>query len=60
MTDPVQQALGLHERCLQQLLDALERELVEKTDCSRLSDAYLARVFDIVDLIRAAIRAVQP
>jgi hypothetical protein len=60
VTDPVQQALGLHERRLQQLLDALERELVGESGSFHLREAYLARVFDIVDLIRAAVRAVQP
>ena len=60
VTDPVQQALGLHERRLHRLLDALERELNGERGSLQLRDAYVARVFDLVDLIRAAVRAVRP
>lgn len=58
VTDPLQQALGLHERRLQKLLDALEKALIGGEADFRLRDAYVARVFDIVDLVRGAARAI--
>ncbi|MGR8933229.1 MAG: DUF6635 family protein [Gammaproteobacteria bacterium] len=58
VTDPLQQALGLQERRLQKLLDALEKSLIGEKADFRLRDAYAARVFDIIDLVRSAVRAV--
>lgn len=60
ITDPVQCALGLHQRRLHRLLDALERELMGEQGSLQLRDAYVARVFDVLDLIRAAVRALRP
>ena len=57
IADPIQQALGLHERKLLKLLDALEGELTGQGDRYRLHDAYVARVFDLWDLLQAAGRA---
>lgn len=57
VTDPVQQALGLHERRLHRLLDALEKALTGQGGDFRLRDAYAARVFDVIDLVRGAVRA---
>jgi hypothetical protein len=59
VTDPVQQALGLHERRLHKLLDALEKALRGDEGDFRLRDAYAARVFDIIDLVRSAVRAIK-
>ncbi|HRD66493.1 MAG TPA: hypothetical protein PKY50_10095 [Candidatus Competibacter sp.] len=56
ITDPIQQAFGLHERKLLKLLDALERELIEQKSNYRLHDAYVARVFDLWDLLQVATR----
>lgn len=56
ITDPLQQALGLHERRLLKLLGALERELTGQGDGYRLHDAYVARIFDLWDLLQAATR----
>lgn len=59
VTDPIQQALGLHERKLLKLIDALERELTEQGSGYRLHDAYVARVFDLWDLLQAVARTVR-
>ena len=57
ITDPIQQALGLHERKLLKLLDALEQELTGQGGSYRLRDAYAARVFDLWDLLHSTTRA---
>jgi hypothetical protein len=56
ITDPVQQALGLHERKLQRLLDALEQALLGREQGYAIHDAYVARVFDLWDLLQTAVR----
>jgi len=54
LTDPLQQRLGLHRRRLLRLVDALERELLEGEGRSFVvRDHYVARVLDLVDLLRA-------
>ena len=62
VADPVQSRLGLHQRRLKRLIDAighdLERDL--KGDGSgrfRVCDHYVARILDLADLLRAAWRA---
>jgi len=57
VTDPVQQALGLHERRLHRLLGALEKELLGEYGTLQLRDAYVARLIDVIDLVRAGVRA---
>jgi hypothetical protein len=57
-TDPLHQALGMLERRLQRLFGALEQELNGQRGSLQLSDIYVARSFDLMDLIRAAVRAV--
>lgn len=60
LTDPLQQALGLHERRLQRLLDAIESELAGNgTRGPALHDAYVARVFDLLDVIQLAVKALR-
>ena len=55
--DPVQRALGLHGRRLHKLIDALGRELRGESEVAfQVRDHYLARIFDLVDLGRAAAR----
>ena len=56
ITDPLQQALGLHTRKLLKLLDALEGELTGQGRHYRLHDAYVARIFDLWDLLQTATR----
>ena len=57
ITDPLQQALGLHQRKLMKLLDALEQALTGQGGDYRLHDAYVARVFDLWDLLQLTTRA---
>jgi hypothetical protein len=58
VTDPIQQALGLHQRRLHKLLDALEGSLVGGDADLRLRDAYVARTFDVIDVVRSAVQMV--
>jgi hypothetical protein len=58
VSDPVQRALGLHARRLERLIDALGRELAGDSDVAfQVRDHYVARIFDLLDLSRAAARA---
>jgi hypothetical protein len=58
IADPVQRALGLHERRLERLIDALGRELQgDSAVAFQVRDHYVARIFDLLDLGRAALRA---
>jgi hypothetical protein len=59
ITDPIQQALGLHERKLLKLLDALEKELTGQGAGYRLHDAYVARVFDLWDILQTVTRTLR-
>ena len=50
LTDPLQQALGLHDRRLQRLIATLERAV--RTDAAArlaLPDPYLSRIADLVE-----------
>ena len=55
VTDPVQRHLGLHRRRLERLVDSLEAELKGRGD-SRfvVRDHYVARILDLMDILRAA------
>jgi hypothetical protein len=58
VSDPIQRALGLHGRRLHRLIDALGEELEGDSETAfRVRDHYVARIFDLVDLGRAAARA---
>jgi hypothetical protein len=57
VTDPIQTKLGLHQRRLNKLIDSLDKELRGFGDSKfKIKDQYLARVFDLLDLIRTAAR----
>lgn len=56
ITDPIQQALGLHDRKLYKLVDALEKELKKENKGYRIYDAYASRVLDLLDLLKTATR----
>ena len=59
VSDPVQRALGLHQRRLHRLIDALGRELKGDSDAAfHARDHYIARIFDLIDLARATYRAI--
>ena len=58
LTDPLQSKLGMHQKRLYKFLDALQDELLGvKKSKYRIKDQYLARVFDIFDLLRVAMRS---
>ncbi len=58
LTDPLQRRLGIHRRRLDRLVDALARELKGDADSRYIvRDHYAARVFDILDILRAAYKA---
>ncbi len=58
ISDPLQRALGLHQRRLHRLIDALGRQLKGDSDAAfHARDHYVARIFDLIDLARATYRA---
>ncbi|MEN8259619.1 MAG: DUF6635 family protein [Pseudomonadota bacterium] len=59
VTDPLQSKLGLHQKRLIRFLDALEGELRGSEGSEfQIKDRYAARVFDILDLLRLAVRSI--
>ena len=55
LTDPLQSKLGLHQKRLQKLIYSLEDDLRGQQDKKyQIKDQYVARVFDIIDLLKAA------
>lgn len=57
VSDPVQRSLGLHRRRLARLVAAVERDLKADGDGALvLRDAYVARLFDLIDVMRALYR----
>jgi hypothetical protein len=59
ISDPLQRALGLHQRRLHRLIDALGRQLEgDSAAAFHARDHYVARIFDLIDLARATYRAI--
>lgn len=59
ITDPLQARFGIHEKRLNLLLDSLENTLMDKVDQDlKLREKYLARVFDLLDLLKTAAHAI--
>ena len=57
--DPIQYRLGIHEKRLNRLVDSLDRELKGLGNSKfTIRDHYIARVFDLLDLIMKAARTV--
>ena len=60
LADPAQKALGLHRRRLNRMLDVMERNFRgDGPQAFAPKDHYVARLIDVVDMVRAAHRAVQ-
>jgi hypothetical protein len=59
VADPLQRRLGLHQRRLNKMLDALERQM-EDPAARRfvVHDHYVARLLDLFDMAGAVLRAV--
>lgn len=57
IADPVQRRLGLHQRRLERMLDALERQLRQPGAPGFVAhDHYVARLLDLFDMVGAAYR----
>jgi hypothetical protein len=57
VADPVQRRLGLHQRRLRRMVDAMERQLLDPAAPGyAVRDRYVARLLDVCDLITAAYR----
>ena len=55
ITDPIQVGLGIHQRRLRKFVDAIEMELKDKSDVKyQLKDRYVARILDLLDIIKTA------
>ncbi|HEU0223084.1 MAG TPA: DUF6635 family protein [Paracoccaceae bacterium] len=60
LADPVQKALGLHERRLLRLIDSLERQFVTETAPGFAAhEHYVARLLDLADVLTGVVRAVK-
>ncbi len=58
VTDPVQRALGLHQRRLRRLVDCLERELTGQGESHfAVRDHYVARALDLIEALGLVWRA---
>ena len=58
-TDPLQARLGIHQRRLRKLVESVEKALTGSTEPRlNLKGQYIARVFDILDVLKAAAKAV--
>ena len=57
VADPVQRRLGLHQRRLRRMVDAMERQMLDPASPSyAVRDRYVARLLDVFDLVTAAYR----
>jgi hypothetical protein len=57
ITDPLQRRLGLHQRRLRRMIDAMERHMLDPAAPDyTVRDRYVARLLDAFDLITAAYR----
>ena len=60
VTDPLLAVTGVHRRRLEQLIDKLGNELRGKGESKlKIHDHYLARVFDLLDLLKTAAMTVR-
>jgi hypothetical protein len=57
VADPVQRRLGLHQRRLRRMVDAMERQMLDPSAPGyAVRDRYVARLLDVFDLVTAAYR----
>jgi hypothetical protein len=57
ISDPIQRATGLHQRRLEKMVDALERQFFDPAAPGfAVHDHYVARLLDMFDLLGAAVR----
>ena len=59
ITDPLQARLGVHKRRLNRLIDSLDEALKGRGDSGMpVRELYLARIFDLLDLLKTAAQIV--
>ena len=52
VTDPLQKSLGLHQKKLHKIIDALEEQLLGESESAiAFKDGYIARVLDLADIM---------
>ena len=58
IADPVQKSLGLHQRRLRRLIDAVEKQWSSEHEDAEFvaHDPYVARLMDVFDVLSAAYR----
>lgn len=57
VADPVQRRMGLHQRRLLRMIDAMERQMLDPAAPGyAVSDRYVARLIDLLDVITAVYR----
>jgi hypothetical protein len=57
VSDPVQRRMGLHQRRLLRMIDAMERQMLDPTATGyAVFDRYVARLIDLLDVITAVYR----
>jgi hypothetical protein len=57
ISDPIQRATGLHQRRLEKMIDAMERQFFDPDAPGfAVHDHYVARLVDVFDLLGAAVR----
>jgi hypothetical protein len=57
VTDPVQRRIGLHQRRLRRMIDAMERQMLDPAAPGyAVFDRYVARLIDVLDVVTALYR----
>lgn len=57
VTDPVQRQMGLHQRRLRRMIDAMERQMLDPAAPGyAVLDRYVARLIDVFDVVTAVCR----
>lgn len=60
ITDPLQAKLGIHQKRLLKFIDAFKAELLVTGQSKyKIKDQYVARVFDILDLLKTAAQVIK-
>lgn len=61
ITDPLQAKLGIHQKRLLKFIDAFEDELLGTKEQAqyKIKDQYVARIFDILDLLKTASQVIK-
>jgi len=56
ISDPIQAALGVHQKRLNKMLDQLEQDFIERSSSRfRPKDQYVARVLEVFDMVKSGL-----